>query len=305
MKIKLSAITDVGKEREHNEDAFVLCPDLSKLDWSADDTSVHLPLGPYGSLAVVVDGMGGANAGDVASAMAIDAIKQLFTDGKLDEVVKSDTDIRQFLFDVVKYADNSIQAYAFDHPETAGMGTTIVICWMLPTSDTQQPSSTTQTYIAWCGDSRCYVYNPKDGLRQLTKDHSYVQELVDSGKITEEEAFNHPDGNLITRGLGDLDFEAQADIVCHMLQPGDWLMLCSDGLCGYCTNDDVARVIKADYPDVTGCRDHLLKMALDTGGYDNITIAIVSVIADDTSEPEAASTNGGFLSFLKRLFCKR
>ncbi|MBR5657418.1 MAG: serine/threonine-protein phosphatase [Prevotella sp.] len=298
MKIKLSAITDIGKEREHNEDAFVLCPDLSNPDWSLDETAVHLSLGPYGSLAVVADGMGGANAGDVASSMAIDAIKKHFTTHALGEVIKSDTAICQFLSDYVKDASESIQTHAFDHPETAGMGTTIVVCWILKQEDE------TKAHIAWCGDSRCYLYNPKEGLRQLTKDHSYVQDLVDKGEITEEEAFNHPDGNLITRGLGDLDFDAQADFVSHTLQAGDWLLLCSDGLCGYCTNEAIANAVKGVYPDVTACRDRLLKVALDAGGYDNITIAIVSAIGDDEAEPKKVANDGGFLKWFKGLFCK-
>ncbi len=296
MKIKLSAITDVGKEREHNEDAFVLCPDLSKPDWSVDDTAVHLPLGPYGSLAVVADGMGGANAGDVASAMTVDSIKKFFSAEQLAEVVKSDAAIRNFLSAFVTKTNEELQTYAFDHPETAGMGTTIVICWMLPSSPI--------AYIAWCGDSRCYVYNPNDGLRPLTKDHSYVQQLVDKGEITEEETFTHPDSNLITRGLGDVDCDALPDIVCYTPQSGDWLLLCSDGLCGYCTNEAIANVVKVDYPAITACRDHLLKMALDAGGYDNITIAIASVINDDDAEPDESANDGGFLKWLKNLFCK-
>ena len=298
MKIHLSAITDIGKEREHNEDAFVLCPDLSNPDWSLDETSAHLSLGPYGSLAVVADGMGGANAGDVASSMAIDAIKKHFTANPLDEVIKSDTAICQFLSDYVKIASESIQTHAFDHPETAGMGTTIVVCWML------EQEGATKAHIAWCGDSRCYLYNPKEGLRQLTKDHSYVQQLVDSGEITEEEAFYHPDGNLITRGLGDLDSDAQADFVSHTMQAGDWLLLCSDGLCGYCTNNAIANAVKEYYPAVTACRDHLLKMALNAGGHDNITIAIASAIGDNDEEPVRITNNKGFLKWLKRLFCK-
>ena len=296
MKIKLSAITDVGKEREQNEDAFVLCPDLSKPDWSVDDTAVHLPLGPYGSLVVVADGMGGANAGDVASAMTIDSIKKFFSTEQLAEIVKSDAAIRNFLSAFVTKTNEELQSYAFDHPETAGMGTTIVICWILPSSPL--------AYIGWCGVSRCFVYNPNDGLHPLTKDHSYVQQLVDKGEITEEETFTHPDSNLITRGLGDVDCDALPDIVCYTPQPGDWLLLCSDGLCGYSTNDAIARVVASAYPDVTACRNLLLKLALDAGGYDNITIAIASAIGDNDAEPVKIINNGNFLNWLKRLICK-
>lgn len=304
MKIKLSAVTDRGKERENNEDAFVLCPDLKNPDWSVADTATHLPLGPYGTLAVVADGMGGANAGDVASALAIDFIKKSFVPDVLADVVKSDATVRQFLTDLVRQADDFIQTHAFDHPETAGMGTTLVVCWIVPAPGDAQPSAAPQAYVAWCGDSRCYVFNPAKGLRPLTKDHSYVQQLIDSGQITEAEAFTHPDSNLITRGLGDLDFDAEPDMVCHALQTGDWLLLCSDGLCGYCTNDDIERTLRSHYPDASVSRDHLLQMALDAGGYDNITVAIASAIADDAAEPQQqpASGGGGFIQWLKSLF---
>ena len=297
MKIRLTAITDKGLERANNEDAFVLCPDLSHPDWSMSDTTSHLPLGRLGTLAVVADGMGGANAGDVASAMIIDFLKETITPDAVAPIVGNDAQIRQFLTDVTRRADERLKLHAFDHPETAGMGSTLVVCWLLPR---EGDPSVVDCHVAWCGDSRCYVYNPATGLRQLTKDHSYVQQLVDRGEITEAEAFNHPDSNLITRGLGDLDFDAVPDLSSHALQPGEWLLLCSDGLCGYCKDADILKAIGATYPDALATRRVLMQMALDAGGFDNITVAIASAIADDAAEPQCESTSsGGFLLRLK------
>ena len=126
----------------------------------------------------MADGMGGTNAGEVASAVAIDSIGKTFTPEAVDKAASDDSKIRELLTTAIKDADKAINQHMVDHPETAGMGTTIVLCWV----------KDDKAYTAWCGDSRCYLYNDK-GLKPLTKDHSYVQELVDRGEITEEEAF--------------------------------------------------------------------------------------------------------------------
>ena len=164
--------------------------------------------------------------------------------------------------------------------ETAGMGTTIVICWLLEDI----------AYIAWCGDSRCYVFNKLQGLKALTKDHSYVQELVDQGKLSEEEAFTHPQNNIITRGLGDFDTEAVPDIITYTSLPGDMIMLCSDGLCGYCTDKAIEKTMKARHAQPRQCVTALLKIALEAGGGDNITVA-TALISNDDGKP-----------FFKKLF---
>ena len=227
MKLRIVAKTDIGKERDQNEDAFIICPDLSHPNWKLDKAQVDLS--PYGSLLVVADGMGGANAGEVASSLAIDVIRQFFSASEVASAIDSEKQIKAYLQSAIKSADATIKEHMTKHPETTGMGTTIVVCWIL----------NDKAHIAWCGDSRCYMYNSKKGLKALTKDHSYVQELVDEGTITEKEAFSHPDSNLITRGLGDFDTDALADIVTYSIQPNDILLLCSDGLCGYCDNNTI------------------------------------------------------------------
>lgn len=289
MKIEIVAKTDIGKEREQNEDAFVICPDLSHPNWEKNEDCIEL--GPYGTVLAVADGMGGQNAGEVASTLAMTSIQKSFSTASIDSIVSSDEQIKEFLKTLVKNADEIINTEMCERPETQGMGTTIVICWILKE----------KTYVAWCGDSRCYVYHPHSGLRALTKDHSYVQELVDKGKITEKEAFSHPDNHIITRGLGGFDAESIPDIVSCPTQPGNVFLLCSDGLCGYCTNKDIEKTIKLHYPIVSECCNTLVKMALDAGGYDNICIAMASVYEKE----EMKSSPSGIRRFFKKLFSRK
>lgn len=290
MNVAIFAKTDIGAHREQNEDAFVICPNLSSPDWNHYEASVELD--SYGCLLAVADGMGGANAGDVAAALAVESIKDVFSSSDLASCITSDWRIKALLNDAVVSADKSIREYARHHTETVGMGTTLVLCWILEG----------KAYIAWCGDSRCYVFNPRYGIKALTKDHSYVQELINRGELTEDEALTHPDSNLITRGLGDLDAPAKADIVDYAIQPNDMFLLCSDGLCGYCTDDAIERVLRASDHDKKDCCDKLIQLALDAGGYDNICI-VLALVDNGT---ESLNHNSNWWSLFRKLFsCKR
>lgn len=279
MKIRISAITDKGKEREINQDAFTLCPDLSKPDWTIGCMEKYMPLGNFGTLVVVADGMGGANAGEVASALAVETAAKYFNVEELPKAISSKDKVKEFMMGYFKAADTAIENQVWDCPHQAGMGTTIVLCWILGTT----------AHIAWCGDSRCYVFNPKTGLTPLTKDHSYVQELIDKGEITEEEAFTHPDNNIITRGLGDIDFSAEPDYLEYEVKTSDTFLLCSDGLCGYCPNSLIEKTLYENYGDIVACQEILLQHALNAGGYDNICIAMASAIADNEDCPRPLS----------------
>ena len=269
MTISIAAKTDPGKERDQNEDAFVFCPDLSHPEW--DLAKAIACQSDLGTLLAVADGMGGANAGEVASAIAIETIKQCFSQPNLSFIASDEMQITAFLNTTIKTADKAIKDYIVKDPETIGMGTTIVICWIVKD----------KAFVAWCGDSRCYVYNPAQGLKALTKDHSYVQELVDSGQLTEEEAFFHPDNNIITRGLGDIDTEVGADIVSHAINPNDVFLLCSDGLCGYCRKQAIEKVLNHYYQNVPDCCEKLMGLALAAGGYDNICIVLAGISDED------------------------
>lgn len=293
MKIKIAAITDTGKERTNNEDAFIICPDLSQQDWAHNNTHSYILSGKYGSLLVVADGMGGACAGEVASAIATKTIRSSFSKINIEKFLNSN-DIDGLILYSIKNADEAINKKIWDDPDTSGMGTTIVVCWIIDNV----------AHIGWCGDSRCYVYNPLSGIKQLTKDHSYVQELVDKGEISEKEALTHPDNNVITRGLGDMDSQSTPEITSYSLSINDIILLCSDGLCGYCTNRAIERVLEKSGIDLMKCRDELMKLALDAGGYDNICIALASIIGDDQSLPVPLTTTQKVWLYVKRILKK-
>lgn len=265
MKTRIIAATDIGNHREQNEDAFAICPDLSHPDWTQSEALVEY--GDLGCVLAVADGMGGTNAGEVASACALETLQQQFTPTDVEAAIHDEKHIAELLTKAIVAADEAINKLMLQRPETFGMGTTIVACWLLKD----------KAYIIWCGDSRCYVYNKKNGLMALTKDHSYVQELVDKGELTEEAAFNHPDNNIITRGLGDFPTRAVPDMVTYNIKPDDIFLLCSDGLSGYCRNKAIEKIIKENQDDLKRCCDQLIQAALKSGAEDNITIALASV----------------------------
>ena len=282
MKIEISALTHVGKVRDNNEDAFIFCPDLSRKEWFQKDATKTIDLGKCGTLVAVADGMGGANCGEVASAITIQTLEHRFSSCCLETVVESRDSMRAFIRETVHLANQAILARVEQDAQTIGMGTTLVLVWM----------TDRYSVVAWCGDSRCYLYTRKQGLLRLSKDHSYVQELIDRHELTEEEAFDHPDSNLITRCLGDVDNSSELDFVDFDFKENMMLLLCSDGLCGYCDDEAIGAEVKNTYRQPEICRDNLLNLALEAGGEDNITILTVASECKKTS----------FMDFLKGLF---
>lgn len=264
---RIAAKTDVGCIRTNNEDNFQAAADLSQapMRWINNQS---YDLGPKGALLVVADGMGGMNAGEVASEIAINTIKEYFAPERLTpEVTKTRFTIEKYMRDVVVEADRRIKAAST--VETKGMGTTVVMAWLLDG----------QCYVCWCGDSRAYIYNPINGLFQISKDHSYVQGLVDEGKISEEDAFDFPDSNIITRCLCDAKAKAEPDVLAQP-QPlcnGDIILLCSDGLSGMLRDRDMQQIIKAHTDNMDVCVDELIGAALRAGGNDNVTVAVASI----------------------------
>ena len=291
MNIKISAITDVGKERTNNEDAVLVCPDLEKQNWGETESENYLALGKYGTMLVVADGMGGANAGEIASSIAVDTAKNYFSQKRLSENEISEKTAYSLLLDAITLSNKAIMNHVETDPDSIGLGTTIVITWVIDR----------KAYIAWCGDSRCYCYNPKNGLRQLTKDHSYVQELVDKGEITAKQAFNHPDSNVITKCLGDVDAVTEPDMITYEIKDGDVLLSCSDGLCGYCDDKSIEKVLLNNFDNLTLCKDNLLKLAMNAGGQDNITIALCATLPDSQQTPIIDSSIK-MKRFLKNIF---
>ena len=276
MKFKLAAGTNVGLIRQNNEDNFVVCSDLMTSDWMIPQTSDYTELGKYGVLLVVADGMGGANAGEVASAIAVESIQNLFIPEQLEIAVASDKSIQEFMKDVVKNADLNIFHRSQEDSSTRGMGTTVVMAWIL----------NDKAYVCWCGDSRCYVLNKNKGLIQLSKDHSYVQELVDKGELSPELMHDHPLSNVITRCLGDVENRANPETRIYQLHHGDTIMLCSDGLSSLCNDQEIFDRMIEFREDPKECKNELISAALSNGGYDNVTIALCNIEMDEEEKSD-------------------
>lgn len=271
IKFKITAKTDVGLVRTNNEDNFQASCDLriAPMRWINNELC---QLGEKGALLVVADGMGGMNAGEVASQIAIETVREEFAPDKItDNVILSRFSIEKFMNDVIVKADSKIKEVSALRPETRGMGTTIVLAWLF-----QQ-----NLYVSWCGDSRAYVYNPKYGLHRLTKDHSYVQQLVDAGKLSDEEAFDFPESNIITRCLSDAKQKAQPESLSkpYPVSEGDVILLCTDGLCGMIRDTEIGTVVESNLGDLGIMTDSLIQAALDASGADNVTICLCQIVS--------------------------
>lgn len=229
-------------------------------------------LTPNGDVFVVCDGMGGHVGGKQASSIAVKSIIEHLKKEKYDQPM-------QALNDALQFANMQILGYAKDHPELRGMGTTACIVLL----------QDTEAYIAHVGDSRIYMYMGKEQqLHRVTKDHSYVQTLVDAGQITDEEAEHHPNKNRILKALG---IKPELVPTCNVLHPknGDCFLICSDGLNGMITDSTIKGVLKQDIP-LADKGERLIQLALEAGGQDNITVELIQI----TSSPH---TQSQFISF--------
>lgn len=267
---RMAAKTDVGLVRTNNEDNFQVSDDLAngQMRWVNNQVC---QLGEKGALLVVADGMGGMNAGEVASELAIQTVREWFTpDNITPSVTKNRFSIEKFMNEAIVAADKRIEHEGKTNPEARGMGTTIVIAWMLEG----------KLYVSWCGDSRAYIYNPQAGLHQITKDHSYVQDLVDKGSISREDAFDFPDSNIITRSLSDDSRTAKPESMMHPYElcTGDIVLLCTDGLCGMIRDYEIEAVMRRNEHDMNQCVDSLIQAACDAEGSDNVTVCVAQVL---------------------------
>lgn len=278
---KMTVATNVGLVRSNNEDNFIVNPDLTNLDrWivpgNADEV---LSLGENGCVMVVADGMGGMNAGEVASELAVTYVKQSFSKvTDFSKIADCSNHVESFLKKIIVEADSAIKKKVKEDPSTSGMGTTIVVAWIIGEV----------VHVAWCGDSRAYLFNRQSGLSRLSNDHSYVQELVDSGKLDPELAFDHPNSNIITRSLGDSPVKAQPDYVCRRLSAGDYIILCTDGLCGLVRDEHILELMMQERGTLAEYKDALFEAAFDEGAYDNVTIALFECMS--VKEQNLAST---------------
>ena len=201
---------------------------------------------------LVADGMGGHDNGEVASALARDTLVR--------EVAKGAA-----LIPAIQLADEEIIRHSTKRSEALPMGTTIAALRITGERDFE---------VAWVGDSRVYLWN--NGLKQLSQDHSYVQELIDQGAITSEQARSHPHRNVVTQALGVTDPQSmRIGNAKGTLAPGMQLLLCSDGLTEEVTDASIAAVLGRSELTTQECVDHLVLAALDQGGADNVTVILV------------------------------
>lgn len=254
-------LTDVGRMREHNEDTFLVA-DLAS-DTPATHDVVHtFVLRERGTLFMVADGLGGAAAGEVASAMAAETVFQHMREEWSRSEDSSPEHFAACLKSATEAANERIHAYARDHPESRGMGTTATVAGLF--QDT--------LYLVQVGDSRAYLV--RDGkVQQITKDQSLVQRLVDAGELTEEEAERSERRNIILQALGQAD-AIRIDLTFQTVRHGDALLLCTDGLSGQVRKSEMEELLGTESDLVTVCEE-LIARANENGGPDNITVVAV------------------------------
>ena len=241
--MKSVAKTDKGMVRDTNQDAYAVGELPGGVAW-----------------AVVCDGMGGAAGGNIASALAVKVISEKINNSYNAQM--KDISIKNMLHSALVAANLEVFDMSLERPELRGMGTTVV-CAIVKEG---------QAYIMHAGDSRAYIVSDNE-LKQITMDHSMVQDLVNKGKITEEEAAVHPNKNIITRALGvektiEIDFR-QVD-----LDRGNTLIICTDGLSNYVSSQEICEEIKDS--KYYAFADRLVKKANANGGGDNITVVAIA-----------------------------
>ena len=256
LALRYAARSDVGQVRQGNEDSGYAAP----------------------RLLIVADGMGGHAGGELASATAVATLAQM-----------ADADLGQGealtrLAGAVESAGSTIGLVVADSPELAGMGTTVTGLYWLADGDGARIA------IVHVGDSRAYLLRDGD-LSQITHDHTYVQTLVDAGRITEEEASTHPRRNLLMRALDGVQV-AEPDLSVREARLGDRYLLCSDGLHGVVSGDEIARTLGSREPTV--CVTELVDLALSRGAPDNVTVVVAHVIegTDATALPVVVGAAG-------------
>lgn len=249
--------------------------EIGRVRTHQEDSHGHALGTPNGDVFVMCDGMGGHVGGKQASSMAVDCI--------LDYLQKEEyQDKQRGLVDAIRFANRQILGYAGEHPEFTGMGTTA--CILLIKGD--------EVFIAHVGDSRIYLYLGKEQqLHRITKDHSYVQTLVDAGKITDEEAEHHPQKNRILKALGG-DLQVMPDVNRCPIKPkkGDIFLLCSDGLSGM-IQDGVMESVLSQETSLNQKGNQLVDIALNNGGVDNVTAQLVEVISSPHKKSQFKSFN--------------
>jgi serine/threonine protein phosphatase PrpC len=244
--MRIYSATDVGQKRKMNQDYVYVSEE---------------PVGNLPNLFTVADGMGGHNAGDYASSHAVRIL--------VDEI-REDADYNpvKVIRHAIEAANTEIRNRAQEDENLRGMGTTMVVATIVDQ----------YAYVANVGDSRLYVI--QDGIRQVTRDHSLVQEMVRMGELTAEEARNHPDKNIITRALG-AEKTVDVDFFDMRLEPGSTILMCSDGLSNMVEDKKMEEIILNSDEDITWKGDTLVQEANNNGGKDNIAIILIEPFTNE------------------------
>ena len=245
--MKYYAMTDVGRRREVNQD-YVYATDQ--------------PVGPFPNLLVVADGMGGHKAGDFASKFTVEVVRrelEASRKGKPETILKR----------IIQTANEELIEAASQDVKLEGMGTTLVAATVIGNT----------LHFANIGDSRLYLID--DNIRQLSKDHSLVEEMVRLGGIKAEDARNHPDKNIITRAMG-VKTEAEADFYEFRIKRGDVILMCTDGLSNMVEDEDMFGLVKGAR-DIVEAVQMLMDRANSNGGRDNIGVVLAEPIASEES----------------------
>ena len=245
--MKTFSKTDIGMVREVNQDYVFV---------------TEAPIGNLPNLLVVADGMGGHRAGEYASRLAVEVVKQ--------EIAEStESGPEAMIRKAITYANERVLEAARQDAKLSGMGTTLVVATVIERT----------LYFANVGDSRLYLLN--DDIKQLSKDHSLVQEMVRLGGINREEAKYHPDKNIITRAIGAKD-ELEIDFFEYRLKKDDVILMCTDGLSNMVEDEEILHTVKQSR-DVVEAVEQLIERAKDNGGNDNIGVIVAEPFADEVN----------------------
>ena len=240
--MRIFAKTDLGKAREMNEDFYYI---------SDKDDGIKL----Y----ILADGMGGYNGGEIASKLATSSAKS-YIETNFFQIQHDKESILKLIGNAIEYANMVVYEKAKENAELVNMGTTLEVCLIY----------NNKVFIGHVGDSRVYRIR-KEFIRKLTKDHSYVQELVKDGTITKEEAENHPKKNMLMKALGCTPY-VEPDVMVKGFLKDDVILICSDGLTNMVKEEEIFETIKSN---VQKSCDRLVNRANEMGGYDNITVIII------------------------------
>ena len=245
--MKTFSKTDVGMVRDVNQD-YVYVSDI--------------PVGGLPNVLVVADGMGGHKAGEFASKFVVEVLKQALADSTSDGP-------EEMIREAIMVANHKLIETAQQDTRLEGMGTTLVVATVIEHT----------LYFANIGDSRLYILN--EDIKQLSKDHSYVQEMVRLGGIHPEDAKYHPNKNIITRAIGAKE-NVQIDFFEYRLKKGDIVLMCTDGLSNMVEDEEILCIVKSSR-DVVEAVERLIEKANDNGGSDNIGVVLAETFADEVS----------------------